>query len=629
MKKLLTGFLISFGLIAILAVSFVFYAQFALDYSFENLREALEVSSQETVASPAANVGTRALGVGLESLVLEEISTKDADFETVTLMEHASRSLRAAIEQSGYTQAGVYLAEILKERKGERNPLLQVTDSVYYFLKGFIQTLQGFWKYALKRIQKSEEEEPLVQAGVLILAEAEKAEKSWKLKEAEQYYREFLNRYPGRPERGFVKISLAYTLIKQQQLKEAKEILRHLQKEFPGGRESTIAANLVERIGAIQKRMNRIPELENWIKSSPERFLTQEGGLELALSYLATYQIEQALSVLKQLEGATDPRVRTKALFYQGWIYKWQGDLEQGKALFQMLQAEPVIDKQIEVAAMVHLAEVHYERKEFKEALQVYEDLSAKVSGEVWRALAQLERAHVYLFGLKDAEAALGQLEKLRELFPKGSPEFAQIQKRFQSVLARSRRDEAFRILAEGKVDVALKMLEDYFKEYPKDGTALGGIASILLIQGQLEEALERAQKAFQLERTEYTSSVLGFVYEKMQKFDEAIQYYEIALRVKPYYLPAKFNLAWIWVQTQKYQEADELLTELENVRIDYSPTTQAKILNNRGCALWGLGRQEEALARFQAALKIVPDFNEARKNLTLTAGEKPAPAVI
>ena len=44
---------------------------------------------------------------------------------------------------------------------------------------------------------------------------------------------------------------------------------------------------------------------------------------------------------------------------------------------------------------------------------------------------------------------------------------------------------------------------------------------------------------------------------------------------------------------------------------------TKAKILNNMGCALWGLGYREQAAERFEKALKTVPDFFYASSNLS------------
>jgi len=470
---------------------------------------------------------------------------------------------------------------------------------------------------------------PLEETGFLILSEAEKAEREWKLKKAEQYYREFLDRYKDRLERGFVKISLAHVMIKLQRLKEANEILGDIRREFPGTREEVLAENLMERIRVIQKRLNRIPELESWIKNSPNRLYLEEGGLELALSYLATYQIEQALNVLEKLSEAPDPRVRTKSLFYRGWIHKWQGDLEQGLALFKMLENEPMLERELAQVVYAQMAQVYYVKKEYKKALDIYEKLSRQASGATWKALSELERGTINLYDLGDTEAARRHLERLEGILPRGSIDFVQLRKQYQDIVDRGRRDEGFGALSQGRVDIAEKIFKDYLAQYPRDGTAHSGMASILLIRGKINEALEEALKGFELERTEYNASVVGYVYEKMEKYKEAEEHYRIGLHIKPTYLPARFNLAWILIHTERFQEADQLLSELVKNKTNLTAVVQAKVLNNRGCALWGLGDRKNASIHFKQALELAPDFPEAKNNMRLAAGEKPVAAAI
>lgn len=625
MKKLLTGIVVTASLIVVLAVSFVFYGQFALDYSLESLRETLEASQEDGFTG----LENRIHRAGVDTLVVEEITRKEADLENVVLLEHAARSIRQAVEQSGYTQAGLYLAEIVKGLSPHRNLFLRAIDSVYYLFKNLGKTLQRLWKYGMKILHLRPEEERLSATAILILDEAEKMERNWKLKEAEQYYKEFLDRFPNRPERGFVKISLAYVLIKTQRLKAASEILKETRKEFPGTREDVLAANLAERIAVIQKRLNRIPELENWIKSSPDRLYTEEGGLELALSYLATFQLERAISAFEQLEQAPDPRLRAKALFYRGWVHKWKGELDEGQALFQMLEKEYRLDEKLTVATMAEIAQVHTDKKEFQQAVDIYDQLSRQASSEAWRSLTELEKGSIYVFGLNRVDKARQQIENLEKLFGRGNPAFEQARKRFQDLLEKGLRDDGFSALAQGRVEIALDIFKNYLKKFPRDGTAHSGIASIYLIRGLLQEALQNAQEGFDYERTEYTTAVLGYAYEKMNQFEKASEYYQISLEIIPSYLPSRFNLGYVYLKLGKFKEADELLKELESEKGDFSPVTKAKILNNRGCALWSLGKKKEAMARFEEALKALPDFAEARANMNLTTGEKPVLAVV
>ena len=625
MKKLLTGLSLTVGFIVVLALSFIFYAQFALDYSLENLREALEASQNPEMDTLSNQLYEKSLN----SLALEEITRKNGDLESVVLLEHAAKSIQVAVQQNGYTQAGVYIAEILKEKSPQRNSVLRLADTVFHFFKNLMKSTQNLWKYIVKRMRFSKETPPLNETGVLILAEAEKMEKNWNLPEAERYYREFLSRFSDRQERGFVSISLAHVLIKSHRLKEATEILKNVTREFPGSREETLAESLFQRINFIQKKLNRIPELENWIKASPERLFLEEGGLELALSYLATYQVDRALHILEQLAQAKDPAVHVKAVFYQAWIHKWQGDLDQGKALFEMLEKDVHVENKLANVITAQIAQVYYEKKEYRKAIDMYEKLSRKAAGEAWQALSHVETISINLFGIGDIEAARKQLEELKNIFPKGGIDFELNQKRFEELIEKGYRNEGFGALAQGRLDEAVTIFENFLKKYPRDGMVHSAMASIYIIRGRLKEALDEAEKGFSFERNEYTASVYSYAFEKMERYQEAEEYYNIALQINPFYLTARFNLSWVYMKVGKFKEADALLSELEKNQAGMSAITQAKILNNHGCALWGLGRNQEAIERFEQALKLYPDFAEAKSNSSLAVGEKPVATVI
>ncbi len=621
------GVVFSGGLVILLAfVFFGLYAQFALDYTLENLKDTLEAVQE----SDYSNLRTRVYHSTLENLAVEEMTKKDADLQSVMLLELAARSVRDAVDQFGSARAGLYLTEILKEKSPQRSAFFKTTDALIRYLRTFFRSTTNLWKYIWNHLLGKKETPQLETAGALILNEAEKFEKNWKLDEAEKYYREFLDRYRNRPERGFVKLSLAHLLIKMRRLDDALIELQEVRKDFPGTREETLALTLQQRVLSIQRRLSRLGELEAWIKSQPERLFTEDGGLELALSYLATYQLDKAISVLEKLSEAKDPRIRNKALFYRGWVTKWRGDPEQGKKFFEMLEKEPQTDQAMTELASVQLADIAYEKKDYKQALERYEDIASKAAGETWRALSELEQSNIYLVGLKDTNTARQHLQRLESLIdssPSTSREI--LRQRLKEAVDTGLRDEAFEDLRLGKVDPALKKFEAYQNKFSRDGRAHSAIASIYLLKGRLNEALDEAEKGFSFTHDEYTATVVGYVYEKMKKYPEAAKYYLIGTEIKPKYLPARFNLAWIYLITKKFQEADRLLGALEKDASRLPVGVRAKVFNNRGCALWGMSRKNEAAVQFEEALKIMPGFAEAKNNLNLAAGEKPVPAGI
>jgi tetratricopeptide (TPR) repeat protein len=625
MRKLAVGVLFTCGLIALCAFAFTLYAQFALDYSLESLKQALEVSQKPDLE----DYGTRVYHSSLDAMVLEGMTQKETDFESVALMEHAARAIRDAVEEYGYTRAGFYLVEVLNEKSSKRSLFLRGADSVYYFFKTLLKGLKDFWSYVLRRFQPAPAVVEVEGAGLLILGEAERMERDWKLNEAVRYYREFLDRYPDRPEKGFVRISLAHVLMKMREFDEAETLFREVRREFPGTREDVLAASFLRRLEEVQKQEGRIPEMEDWVQEVPDRLYQEDGGLRLALMYLATYQPDKALTLLEKLSEAPDRRIREKALFYRAWIHKWQGDLDQGKEIFQLLEKEPELDKKMVFATNLEIAEVHYEKKEFQQAADRYRELSRLATETTWKALSELEQSELYLFEIGNADAAKESLQRLEQIMVRGSSpslELARIQ--LQEAFQAGLREEGFRALAHGRVELAFEIFTRYIKRFPRDGRVHSAIGSIYLLKGDLETALERAKKGYGLEPYYYTAAVLAYVHEKRAELEDAERYYQISIKDKDSYVTAQYNLSWVHLTTGRYKEADERLAMLEKLSPQPAAVNRAKILNNRGCTLWFLGDKEGAIQRFKKALEVLPTQKEAQMNLGLEKVEGAVPVV-
>lgn len=631
MKKLATGILVTTALILFISFAFTLYAQFALDYSLETLKQALQVSQQVSQKEISTPLGSQFYySSTLERLAFLEIGQREADLKNVIFLDHAARSIRDAVEQSGYARASVYLNEVLREKLIQRSWYLRIGDSLYSFIQSFIKWFRNLWNYAMNRTRSEMSIPPLRGDGLLLLAEAEKMERDGRLSEAERYYREFLNRYPRRPERGFVSISLAYLLIRMKRLEEADELLQTTRKEFVGTKEEIIATDLLTRIEEVKKRLARLPQLENWVRSQPEKIFEETGGLELALGYLMTYQMDKAIAILKKFEEVSDPQLRAKALFYQGWIHKWQGELEKGKNLFQALSREADLDRDWKLALQAGLAATHREAREYEEALRRYEELSLAALERSWSTLAEIEKNSIYLSDLGKIELARERIQKLMSASSEKSIEFRALQLQLQETFQKEMKERAFVAFAEGRIDLALQDIQNYLEKFPQDATAHSALASAYLLRGLLKEAIGAAEMGYALERSEYTAAVLGYIFEKSGKISEAEEYYSISMAQDPLNPTSRYNLARIYLLTGRYKEADRLLIQLEKeAKFSLAPTVQAKILNNRGCALWLLGKKEEAMEKFEHALRISPGFIEAQKNLQLGFGEKPNPAAL
>ena len=109
------------------------------------------------------------------------------------------------------------------------------------------------------------------------------------------------------------------------------------------------------------------------------------------------------------------------------------------------------------------------------------------------------------------------------------------------------------------------------------------------------------------------TENEVGRALEQSGRVREAIGHYEDALRIKPDYALAHYNIGMALLRLGRQQEAVEHSQQALRLKPDY-----AEAHNSLGIALMGQGRLQEAIGHYQQALRIKPDFAEAHNNLGL-----------
>ncbi len=134
------------------------------------------------------------------------------------------------------------------------------------------------------------------------------------------------------------------------------------------------------------------------------------------------------------------------------------------------------------------------------------------------------------------------------------------------------------------------------------------GLALVEL--GQLEEAASHFRKSLEFEPKAEIYSDLGFVLARLGKTEEAMADYRRALALDPHCASAHFNLAVTFVQTGKLSKAES------HFRQAIAGKPNAETHNGLGFVLSGQGRQDEAVAEFQEAIRVSPDYTPAYNNL-------------
>jgi hypothetical protein len=92
---------------------------------------------------------------------------------------------------------------------------------------------------------------------------------------------------------------------------------------------------------------------------------------------------------------------------------------------------------------------------------------------------------------------------------------------------------------------------------------------------------------------------------------------YVLALKIKPDYADAHYNLATVLKSLERYSEAESFFRHALKIRPDF-----AEAHNNLGVALRKQGRTQEAIESIAEALRLQPGFFEAFNNLGVTLRE-------
>jgi tetratricopeptide (TPR) repeat protein len=106
----------------------------------------------------------------------------------------------------------------------------------------------------------------------------------------------------------------------------------------------------------------------------------------------------------------------------------------------------------------------------------------------------------------------------------------------------------------------------------------------------------------------------LGVIARSEKNNQEAYRYFLKAVEENPDYLYAQQELGIVLVDLQRFQESLGPLSRAENLG-----QGDPRLEQYFGSALANLGRSKDALAHYQKALKLKPDFAEARLSLALT----------
>ena len=187
----------------------------------------------------------------------------------------------------------------------------------------------------------------------------------------------------------------------------------------------------------------------------------------------------------------------------------------------------------------------------------------------------------------------------------------------------------------DGLISEAKSIYEDILKKHPQNKKTLSGLKSLkqdglgmpkdllesqlqplinLYSQRQFQQTLSQANEMLQ----QYPSSValyniLGATNDRLGKFGAAVDCYKQALKIKPDYAEALYNMGAALNSMGNSEAAIDSYKQALKIKPDF-----AEAYNNIGVAFNDMGNSEAAIDSCEQALKIKLDYAEAHNNIGL-----------
>ncbi len=155
----------------------------------------------------------------------------------------------------------------------------------------------------------------------------------------------------------------------------------------------------------------------------------------------------------------------------------------------------------------------------------------------------------------------------------------------------------------------ALKLTASYPDTLTNAWNNLGLIATR---EGKTEDAVGYFQEALRLNPEHFIAREnLGNAYRQEKRWDEAREELEKAVTLKPDDPEANYSLGMVFAQADQTKRAYELLGKALQYRPGYP-----EALNNLGVLYLRTGHTEEAVARFEECIRVAPRFDQSYINL-------------
>jgi Tfp pilus assembly protein PilF len=162
-------------------------------------------------------------------------------------------------------------------------------------------------------------------------------------------------------------------------------------------------------------------------------------------------------------------------------------------------------------------------------------------------------------------------------------------------------------------------LFSDTVKKSPDGAKPRNNLGYVLETRGQLDEAIEQYQIALKL-RPDYAeaSNNLGSAYDKKGWIDKAMEQYQATLMMHPYFTKSRINLGYVFEEKGLLDEA----IKQYQVALKLNPES-VDAFYSLGNAFFKKGWTDRAIEQYQIALKLNPDYADVHFNLGIAFQNK------
>ena len=186
--------------------------------------------------------------------------------------------------------------------------------------------------------------------------------------------------------------------------------------------------------------------------------------------------------------------------------------------------------------------------------------------------------------------------------------------------------DRAIAYHQAGHLQEAESIYQSILKIQPQHSDALHLRGIIANQMGKFEVAVNLIEEALKVNPNAHVFNNCGEAYKALHKYDLALDCYNHALAINPYFAEAKYNMGLALHELGHFEEA---IVHYEQALVINPHFLEA--LNNLGVVLQESGRRKDAVTYFERAIAINSYFPEALNNMgvVLQISGKPIEAII